>query len=130
MVMITITRRLLENRSPGDGGGCCERPGDLRSKAHPEPPLTLRSFGTPPGLFAPIPQKGPDCPYTINAATMRPCRADYPASLITWQATCLRWRAHAVFEQPASDNLNGAVEVFETLSLVAFLTTATLGGAS
>jgi hypothetical protein len=61
---------------------------------------------------------------------MQPCEADYPASLITWQTTCLHWRAHEVFQQPPSDNLNGTVEVFEMLSLVAFLTTARLWGVS
>jgi hypothetical protein len=39
-------------------------------KAHLEPPLTLRSFGTPPGLSTTTRHKGPDCPYTIDDATM------------------------------------------------------------
>jgi hypothetical protein len=48
-------------------------------KVHPEPPLTLRSFGTPPGLSTATTHKGPDSPYTVNDATMQPCEADYSA---------------------------------------------------
>jgi hypothetical protein len=51
-----------------------------RGKAHPEPPLALRSFGTPPGLSTATPHKGPASPYTIDDATMQPCPVDYPAS--------------------------------------------------
>jgi hypothetical protein len=50
-------------------------------KAHLEPPLALRSFGTPPRLSTTAPHKGPDCPYTVDDATMQPCGADCPASL-------------------------------------------------
>ena len=49
-------------------------------KAHLEPPLTLRSLGTPPGLSPAALHKEPDWPYTIDDATMQPCGADYPAS--------------------------------------------------
>jgi hypothetical protein len=49
-------------------------------KAHLEPSLSLRSFGTPAGLSTATPYKGPACPYTIDDATMQPCRVDYPAS--------------------------------------------------
>ncbi len=43
-----LSNRLLTKVSPGDGAGCHGRPGDLRSKAHPEAALTPRPSGTPP----------------------------------------------------------------------------------
>jgi hypothetical protein len=38
-------------------------------KAHPEPPLALRSFRTPLGLSTATLHKGLDCPYIIDDAT-------------------------------------------------------------
>jgi hypothetical protein len=74
------TRRLLKNPSLIAKEAAKVGRVICGGKAHPEPPLALRSFGTPPGLSTATPHKGPDCPYTIDDATMQPCRVDYPAS--------------------------------------------------
>jgi hypothetical protein len=39
-------------------------------KVHLERPLTLRSFGAPPGLTPTTRHKGPDCLYTASRETL------------------------------------------------------------
>jgi hypothetical protein len=55
-------------------------PGGRFGKVYLEPPLAPRPSGALTGLSSTTRHEGPDSPYTINTATVQPCRIDRPGS--------------------------------------------------
>ena len=100
-------RRPLKNLSPGDEGECGKRPGDPRSKAHPEPPLDSLVVGN---ASRTLHRRAAEGRITPTLCRVRLCRLaeqiTRPRS-ITRLPTCSRRRAHGVFQRPARRCLRG-----------------------